>query len=80
MRKRQIKEDFEKNLNTHLKKRTFKTLHDLLCELHLSYHACLAGNYHGDPNEYQERFVRLCRMNQLNFEEEWEKMECKHDT
>ena len=37
MRKRQIKEDFEKNLNTHLKKRTFKTLHDLLCELHLSY-------------------------------------------
>jgi hypothetical protein len=79
MKKRLIKENFEKRLNDSLRKKPFRTLHDLLCELYLSYNSCLAGNLSGDPNDYQERFVRLCRTNNLDFETEWDKMEHRHD-
>jgi hypothetical protein len=79
MKKRYLKEDYEKRLNDSMRRKPFKTLHNLLCELHLDYNACLAGNLEGDPNELQKRFVRLCRANNLNFETEWEKMECQHD-
>ena len=66
-------------MKKHMRDRSFKTLHDLLCDLYSSYQACLAGNLEGEPNEFQERFLRLCTMNKLNYEEEWDKMECKHD-
>ena len=79
MKKRYLKEDIEKKLNDAMRLRGFKHVDDLLSELYLDYNACLAGNLEGDPNELQTRFVRLCEMNKLNYESEWNKRECKHD-
>ena len=44
MRKRNLKEDIEKNLNEAMRLRGFKHVDDLLSELYLDYNACLAGN------------------------------------
>ena len=80
MKRRQIKENLEKTLNDDLRNKPFVTLHDLLCGLHKDYNSCMAGNLEGEPNKFQERFVRLCRHNKLDFGAGWDKLENKHDS